>query len=321
MSNALHNKRGVNKETAEKIRQTAREIGYLTEPRVSSIKLVVYRASGAIVNDSPFFSSLIAGVEAEARNFGFDTLVCNLYQHAADYHSQVEELVNDPSSALLLLATEMDSREAARFQQALAPVVVLDNWYEELDFNAVLIDNTDAACAAVRYLIEKGHRKIGHLKGSYGIKNFYYREEGYIRTLRENGLAYNPEHTFLLTPSMEGACADMKALLQREPELPTAFFADNDMIALGAIRALKQNGYQVPGDVSVVGFDDLPFCAISSPPLTTVKVYNAQMGSAAVRRLMELVKYGGSFCTKVQVRSSFVERDSVRDVNGGSKET
>lgn len=129
-----------------------------------------------------------------------------------------------------------------------------------------------------------------------------------------------PEHTFLLTPSMEGACADMEALLQREPDLPTAFFADNDMIALGAIRALKQNGYNVPGDVSVVGFDDLPFCAISSPPLTTIKVYNREMGSAAVRRLMELVKYGDSICTKVQVRSSFVERDSVRDLNGASQQ-
>lgn len=320
VSNALNNKRGVNKETAEKIRQTAREIGYLAEWHVSSIKLVMYRASGAIVNDSPFFSSLVAGVEAEARNFGFDTLVCNLYQHAADYDSQVEELVNDPSSALLILATELDSQEAARFQEALAPVVMLDNWYEDLNFNAVLIDNTDAASAAVRYLIEKGHRRIGHLKGSYGIKNFYYREEGYIRTLRESGLECDPEHTFLLTPSMEGACADMEALLQREPDLPTAFFADNDMIALGAIRALKQNGYNVPGDVSVVGFDDLPFCAISSPPLTTIKVYNREMGSAAVRRLMELVKYGDSICTKVQVRSSFVERDSVRDLNGASQE-
>ena len=122
----------------------------------------------------------------------------------------MEELVNDPSSALLILATELDSQEASRFQEALAPVVMLDNWYEDLNFNAVLIDNTDAASAAVRYLIEKGHRKIGHLKGSYGIKNFYYREEGYIRTLRENGLECDPGHTFLLTPSMEGACADMR---------------------------------------------------------------------------------------------------------------
>ena len=70
----------------------------------------------------------------------------------------------------------------------------------------------------------------------------------------------------------------------------------------------------------MVGFDDLPFCAISSPPLTTIKVYNREMGSAAVRRLMELAKYGDSYCTKVQVRSSFVERDSVRDLNGASQE-
>lgn len=69
----------------------------------------------------------------------------------------------------------------------------------------------------------------------------------------------------------------------------------------------------MPGDISVVGFDDLPFCAISNPPLTTVKVYNGQMGCAAVRRLMELVKFGDNYCTKEEICSSFVERDSVRD--------
>ena len=114
---------------------------------------------------------------------------------------------------------------------------------------------------------------------------------------------------------MEGAYADMTSLLQTEPDLPTAFFADNDMIALGAVRALQQNGYQVPGDVSVVGFDDLPFCAISNPPLTTIKVYNREMGRAAVRRLVEMAKHGADYCTKIQVRSSFVERESVRDLS------
>lgn len=87
------------------------------------------------------------------------------------------------------------------------------------------------------------------------------------------------------------------------------------MIALGAVRALQQNGYQVPGDVSVVGFDDLPFCAISNPPLTTIKVYNREMGRAAVRRLVEMAKHGADYCTKIQVRSSFVERESVRDLS------
>lgn len=315
VSNALNNKRGVSKETAEKVLKVARETGYLSECRVSGIKLVVYKTSGAVVNDSPFFSSLIAGVEAEGRNYGFDTLVYNLAKDAPDYEERMRELCSDPSRALLILATVLEEEEARRFEEAVAPVVMLDNWYRDLDFSAVLIDNSAAAGQAVEYLIQKGHKKIGHLKGSYGINNFLFREEGYLRALHENGLEFDPEYTFCLTPSMEGACADMSGILQKEPDLPTAFFADNDMIALGAIRALLQNGYQVPEDVSVVGFDDLPFCAISNPPLTTVKVHNYHMGIAAVRCLMELVKDGMPCCVKMEIRSSFIQRDSVRDLS------
>ena len=319
VSNALNNKRGVNKETAEKIFKTAREIGYLSELKVSNIKLVIYKTNGSIVNDSPFFSSLMAGVEAESRNLGFDTIFYHLSRDDPEYTARLNELLNDPSSALLILATELDEREAEKFKHALAPVVILDNWYENLDFNAVLIDNTDAACKAVNYLCRMGHKHIGYLRGNFEIKNFYYRREGYLRALKENGLDYEPDYTFFLTPSMEGACDDMAAILQREPELPTAFFADNDMIALGAMRALQQNGYRIPEDVSVVGFDDLPFCAISNPPLTTIKVYNYQMGCAAVRRLMQLADYGGDYRTKTQVTSSFVERDSVKDLRETSR--
>ena len=113
---------------------------------------------------------------------------------------------------------------------------------------------------------------------------------------------------------MEGAYRDMLSILQREPELPTAFFAANDMLALGAIRALQQSGYSVPGDISVVGFDDLPFCTISAPPLTTIKVYSRDIGRAAVRRLMEVIKYDHLYATRILMRSSFVERESVRDL-------
>ena len=108
----------------------------------------------------------------------------------------------------------------------------------------------------------------------------------------------------------------MANLLRHGADLPTAYFADNDMIALGAMRALAQAGVRVPQQVSIVGFDDLPFCAISSPPLTTVRVYNYEMGQAAVRRLMEIAGDGNSYRTKTQVTSSFICRDSVRDIRG-----
>ncbi len=314
VSNALNNKRGVNRETAGKILEVAREIGYLSEQGIRQIKVIVYTANGAVVNDSPFFATLFAGIDAECRNRGYNTVMYRLAKDAPDYDARMEELLNDGSSALLILGTELDETEAARFGKAVAPVVILDNWYEDLPFSAVLIDNTDAASRAVKYLIDMGHREIGYLHGNYEIKNFYYRRQGYMRTVLENGLEYDPAYTFLLPPNMEGACEEMTRLLQARPKLPTAFFADNDMLALGAMRALQECGYRVPEDVSIVGFDNLPFCAISNPPLTTIKVYNYEMGCAAVRRLAELAAYHDEYQTKTQITSSFVERSSVRRI-------
>ncbi len=315
VSNALNNKRNVSRETMEKVKRTAREIGYYLDTRISQIRLVVYTINGAVVNDSPFFSSLFAGIEEECRIRDLDMAMYRLAKDAPDYEERLEELLTDSSSALLLLATEMDETEAARFQAAVSPVIMLDNWYESLPFSAVLIDNTDATSKAVLHLIEKGHRQIGYLCSNFEIKNFYYRRQGYLRTVLENGLEYNPDFTFALTPSMEGSFTDMNAILQKSPKLPTAFFADNDMIALGAMRAFQQNGYRIPEDISIVGFDDLPFCVISNPPLTTIKVYNFQMGRECVRRLIELIENEDRYQTKTQITSGFVERESVLDLN------
>lgn len=311
VSNALNNKRGVNKDTTELILKTARDIGYLSEAKVNQIKLVVYKAAGSVVNDSPFFYSLFSGVEEECRVRGLNMTICNLFLNSGDFEARLQELLNDPNSALLILATEMERKIAERFQSAVAPVLILDNCFEDLPFSSVLIDNETAAAKAVNYLIEKGHRKIGYLRGSYEINNFRSRYQGYLKAMSAAGLACNPDFIFSLATSMEGAHADMVSLLQREPDLPTAFFADNDMIALGALRALKQNGYSIPRDISIVGFDDLPFCAISDPPLTTIKVHNYEMGCAAVRRLVEQIGDKRAYQTKTQITSSFVERDSV----------
>lgn len=322
VSNALNNKRGVNRETSEKILKAAREIGYLDSPGICQVKLVTYIDNGSIVNESPFFSMLMAGVEAECRQLNIDTVSYHIQRTDPNYSNYLSELLNEQNSALLILATELDGREAARLKEAASPIVILDNWYEDQPFDAVLIDNADAAYRAVSHLIEMGHTRIGHLRGKFEIKNFYYRRQGYLRAMSEHGIKAEPKFTMPLSTGMESSCADMAALLEKGPELPTAFFADNDMIALGAMRALQQAGYQVPRDVSIVGFDDLPFCSISSPPLTTVKVHNYQMGRAAVRRLMEIVDNGAEYCSKIQIRSSFVQRESVRnlkDVEGRVK--
>jgi len=314
VSNALNGKRGVSKDTAEKIFAAAREHGYMTESKIKNIKLVIYKNSGVVVSDTPFFSALIEGIEMEGRSAGYETTVFNLHKNNPEFDTLLYQLLNDQNTAILLLATEMTEEEILPFQHVVAPIVIVDNWFESLTFDSVLMSNTDSVCTAVEYLIEMGHKKIGYIKGDIRIKNFLYREQGYERAVKAAGLEVQSKYAFAVTPTMDGAYEDMKKLLQDGPELPTAFFADNDIMALGAMKALKEFGYKIPRDISLIGLDDMPFCTISSPALTTIRVRKQEMGQTAVRRLLELIKYEKNAKLKIQVCNEFVVRESVRDL-------
>jgi Transcriptional regulators len=314
VSNALNNKKGVNRETAEKILQIAQENGYQSKLKINNIKFVIYRNSGLVVADTPFFSSLIAGVESESRNSGYETAIFNLDRCSPDYEKSLNKLMNDSKSAILLLATELSEEEIRAFRDIPSPLVVLDSWFEESTFNSVLINNTDSVYHAVRYLIGRGHRRIGYLQGSVRIRNFIYRQLGYQRAMLNSGIQPETKFTFSLTPTMDGAYSDMERFLQQGPEMPTAFMADNDIIALGAMKALQSHGYRIPEDISLIGFDDLQFCSISSPPLTSIHVFKQEMGKIAVRRLIELIHSGTQAKTKIQICNEFVERASVRQI-------
>ena len=311
ISNALNNKKGVNKKTAELIFTAARESGYLGETRITNIKLVIYKNSGIVVSDTPFFSSLIDGVETASRAAGYQTTICHLDRQNSNYELLRDQLLNDANCAILLLATEMTEEDILAFESSLAPIVVLDGWFEKSNFDSVLISNTDSVYTAVNFLIEKGHKKIGYLKGSIRIKNFLYREIGYKRAHEEAGISVNSDFAFSLTPTMDGAYADMLKILKSNVQLPTAFFADNDIIALGAMRALQEYGYTIPKDIAIIGFDDLPFSSISYPSLSTIKVYKQEMGETAVRRIIEIMKSESDVKTKIQVCPVFIARESV----------
>ena len=118
-----------------------------------------------------------------------------------------------------------------------------------------------------------------------------------------------------LSTTMDGAYRDMLAYLKKGPRLPDAYFADNDMIALGCMKALQECSIRIPEDVSLIGFDDLPFCDIVSPRLTSLRVPKQELGQMAVRRLLDIVEEGMDTKTQTLVSTRFVERDSVRDVN------
>ena len=315
ISNALNHKKGVNRDTAEEIFRIARETGYLSVNSVTKIKLLVFKKNGRIIDDTPFFQSLTEGFEEECRRLGYEMVVCRADQRDADYLDQVKALLSEQGAAVVVLATEMMDGDLEPFKNAPCPLVILDYWTESMEFNCVLINNADAARRMTEYLLDNGHREVGYLRGSYRIKGFRSRFVGFQTALRKKKLPYKEEYTVTLGTSMNGAYQDMLKYLEGNPKLPTAFFADNDMIALGAMKALQEKGIRIPEDISIAGFDDLPFSEISSPALTTQRVPNREMGKIAVRRVSEMIEgIDGGAVLKIQVCPKIIYRDTVKNL-------
>ncbi|MCC8067762.1 MAG: LacI family DNA-binding transcriptional regulator [Clostridiales bacterium] len=317
VSNALNYKKGVNRNTSEQIFRAARELGYLEENRITKVKFVKYKKNGLIVDGTPFFTLMIEGAMDECRKHGLEMVVSTLDARDPNYDEQVRWLINDKSAAVILLGTELMEEDLDIFRGAVCPFLLLDNWCTDMGFDAVLINNSDSARIATQYLIGKGHKEIGYLMGSFRINAFRSRAMGYQMALNRAGLPVDKKYTVTLLPTMDGSYKDMKKYLGKKPQLPTAFFADNDMVALGAMKAFTEAGIRIPDEVSIIGFDDLTFSAISSPGLTTLRVSQQNMGRVAVQRLLMLMN-GETTHLKIQVCTEFIERESVKNLRKSS---
>lgn len=313
VSNALNHKRGVNSQTADKIFQVASEMGYFEENHIHKVKFVLYKRTGVVVEDTPFFPAMITGAEQECSANGMELTMYNLDRRDSDFADRLKWLQTDKNAVVILLGTELMDEDLDVIRGFTCPFVVVDYWREDMSLNAVLINNADSSRMATEYLAAHGHTEIGYLQGNFRIKPFRSRAAGYQTALRKAHLPLLKEYVVTLGTTLDSAYTDMKAWLQTKPKLPTAFVADNDIIALGAMKAFTECGIKIPDDVSIIGFDDLPYSSIVSPALTTLRVPKQEMGRVAVRRLRDMIA-GDETRLKIQVCTEFIERDSVRSL-------
>lgn len=316
VSNALNHKKGVNAQTSAKIFSVAQELGYFEDNQVRKVKFVTYKRNGVIVEDTPFFPMLITGAEQECSACGMELIMYNLDRREPDFSEKVKRLQTDKNAVIILLGTELLDEDVDLIKGITSPFVVIDYWKEDLYFDAVLINNADSTRMATDYLIARGHKDIGYLYGNFRIKPFRSRVAGYQTAMRKAKLPVQKEFGVCLGTTMDSAYQDMKNYLQGKPKLPTAFVADNDMIALGAMKAMAEYGIKIPEDVSIIGFDDLTYSSICTPGLTTLRVPKQEMGRIAVRRLRDKLLENEDVKLKIQVCTEFIERDSVRTVGG-----
>lgn len=291
VSRALGDSGLVAKETRERIRDAARELGY--RPNVSARNLRTRKSMAVllVVRDigNPFYLDILKGVDAAAREAGYSVLMGNTEDDPARETEYFDMLLDGHADGMILMTGKLPGEtELGQRKLSQLPVVVALEIIEEARFPRVQIDNVAAAREAVQHLIDLGHRRIAHICGPLPEILSARRREGYRAAMAAAGLdipeGYEPRGDFLLH-SGRRACRALFELAHP----PTAVFAANDEMAFGAIHELRSMGCDVPSDVSIVGFDDVYLSEAFYPPLTTVSQPRTRIGRSAMAILLRML--------------------------------
>jgi len=317
VSMALNNKPGVSTATRKLILEAANKYGFdftrITDkhPISGCIYLVFYKKHGAVVTDNPFFSHLSEGIDIGCKKAGYKMKISYIYEDEETIEKQLESIQYSDCIGIILLGTEMNPQDLKPFLKLPLPFVLLDTYFETISCDCVLINNAQGAYLATSHLIKKTKKQPGYLKSSYQISNFTERSGGFYKAIRDHGMSTSKSIVHKLTPSIEGAYADMTELINNGEELSTCYFADNDLIAVGAIKSLKQKGYRIPQDIAIVGFDNIPISSVIEPSLTTIHVPKQYMGEIAANRLITILNDPAASPTKTEIATTLIHRNSV----------
>ena len=212
---------------------------------------------------------------------------------------------------IILFGTEMREEMVRPFLKLPFPVVILDAYFENLNCNYVVPNNRQGAYLATDYLISRRMKQPGYLQSAYPLRNFSERLEGFYHAVHDNGMSRSRCIIHQLSPTIDGAMADMLAIIDRGDTLADCYFADNDLIAIGTIKALRLRGYKVPEQVAIVGFDNISEGRIIDPSLTSISIPRHYMGQVAARDLLSQKNEPRQHTSKIEDSAKQVKRFSV----------
>jgi DNA-binding LacI/PurR family transcriptional regulator len=287
-SRSLHAAYGVRTATRARVLAVAERLNY--HPNRVARGLVTGRSHmlGLVISDvrNPFFAEVARGAEDAAYAAGYDLVLCNSDLDPAKQLRYIRSLLAMRVDGVLMNSVgDLSRADQEKLAAAGTPIVLLKPSPEDLGFSTVAADNFQGGFLAGQYLARLGHRAIAHLAGPRRHSNLTDRTRGFLKAVQSDPanvsvVVVHGEHSF------QGGYEMMKKLLARQRKF-TAVFAGNDVIAFGTIRASLEAGLSVPGDLSVVGFDNVEVSSIIHPPLTTVDQPKYELGRAAVEILLK----------------------------------
>lgn len=314
VSLALNNKGAVGEKTKQLIWEIANKQGYnrktVSSKPKQNLLFIKYIGNGAAIeHNGDFVARIVDSIEFASRELNYNLTIKNI--DTGEFEKEIKCMDFDSYEGVILLATELEAEKGDLIKEIPIPVIAVDNMFEDYDVDCVVMDNHGGIFTAVKYLFELGHTDIGFIDSFIRFPNFDQRTAGFERALKKLNLEYKSDNIKYVSPNLEGAYNGMIKAIKESRELPTAFVAANDTIAIGAIKALKEAGYEIPSRISVIGFDDIPFGRVLEKSLTTMQVDKERIGELAVKALHDKINNYQEGCIKLVTRTKLIVREST----------
>jgi DNA-binding LacI/PurR family transcriptional regulator len=312
VSHVINGTKYVTDDTRKRVQEAVERCEYHPNAHARSLASGRSNMLGLLVSDiaNPFFPEVIKSIESAAFEHGYNVILLNTNydpERAAEYVRRLSEL---KMAGVALLTSELDSELFHEITRRQVSVVFDSTDLEGDHMSNICVDYAAGIEEAVRHLVSLGHRRIAHIAGASRIPSGIIRRDAFLdfmaRHLPDEPKPAVYEGDFRLDGGRRAASEILAA-----PELPTAVIAANDMMALGAMREFRKAGLSIPADISVVGFDDIAFAALSEPPLTTVCSPRAEIGRRVVEALVMMIEHPEQRGSELRIPTHLITRDST----------
>ncbi len=312
VSRVLTNSDNCSERARQKVLEAAEKLNYkpnalaraMITKKTGNIGLIIYQKHKPILSH-PFYAPIVEAIVDTSRKKGYSLFIAS----DQDINASSAELLLEKRVDGIIFASFIDPSIVLKYKNLGVPLVLLNNSVDIEGISYVTCDNYLGAYKAVNYLVQKGHTYIGFLCGPLQHRSYTERYKGYVAALEDNGIKVQEDLIRIGESTLSDGNRLMNQLLH-STRIPTAVFASNDMMAIGAIKAIKKKNLNIPRDIGVIGFDDIEFGILIEPALSTVHVDKTKMGELAVELLIDEINKNTSTSKKNIIPTEVIIRES-----------
>jgi DNA-binding LacI/PurR family transcriptional regulator len=312
VSRVLNNNPNVADDLRERVLEAVRALGYQPNRAARRLRANTSDVFGLIISDieNPFFTSVVRGVEDAAYEHQLSVVLCNSDEDPAKQRMYLQVMQAERVAGLIISPTNStDAQDFAKLRQLGIPIILLDRRVDHFEADTVTIDNITGAYTAVTHLLELNHRRIGIIGGFPALSTGRDRYEGYRKALSAAGI--KPDDKLVKVGNFKiesGYRLAVDFINSSQP--PTAIFAANNLMTLGALRAMREHQIRIPEDIALIGFDDMPWSGDLYPPLTAVSQPTYELGQETVHLLVRRLADPDAPIRTVTLQPRLIVRES-----------